>query len=246
MTVEVHQVRTPLSNSYVVEDDGRLFVVDVAARCHGYVLGFLEDHLDRRPEDVELVVCTHDDMDHIGGIRHLALACRAEFALPWASRSRLRKTLNDPGGWLVRMGTSAVEATRPRAWKMYASPNRRQRLERRPRKRVRLAQRDVARLRPAQRLRDGDMLPGFSDWRVVHTPGHTWDSCCFFHAPSGSLISGDTLLGSAQKDALVRPAIFSNPDHFRRSLRRLDELDIQSVHPGHGSVFRGDDLLAGL
>ena len=246
LAMQVHQVKTPLSNSYVIDDGEHLFVVDVAARCHGYVVGFLEDVLGRQPEEVGLVVCTHDDMDHIGGVRHLALACDAPFALPYASRSRLRKTWNDPGGWLMRMGTSMVEATRPRAWKMYANPARHTRFERRPRKRMNLRRGDVARQRPSHRLKHGDELPGFSDWRVLHTPGHTWDSCCYYHEPSGSLLSGDTLLGSAQKNRLVRPSIFSNLDQFRTSLRHLQELDVRSVYPGHGSAFHGEGLLDDL
>ncbi len=244
--MRVHQVKTPLSNSYVVEDGAGVFVVDVAARCHGYVLGHLEEELGRQPEDVELVLCTHDDMDHIGGLRHLALACRASLALPHASRSRLRKTWNDPGGWLVRMGTSMVEATRPRAWKMYANPARRTRFEGRPRKRLDLPRREVARQRPAHRLRHGEELPGFPGWSVIHTPGHTWDSCCYYHESSGSLLSGDTLLGSIQKNRLVRPSIFSNLDQFKTSMRRLRELDVRSVYPGHGSAFHGEDLLRGF
>lgn len=245
-SMKIHQVRTRLSNSYVVDHGDRLLVVDVGFRCHEYVLGFLEHELGRPASDVELVVCTHDDADHIGGVRHLALACSAAFAIPFASRHSLRKNLNDPTGSLVRLGTSVLEATRPRAWRMYMSPDRQSRLRRRPRKRVTLSSRDVGQLRPSLRLRHGMALPGFEDWSVVHTPGHSWDSCCFHHAESGALLSGDTLLGSSEKDQLVLPSIFSNRRQMRSALERLRALEVQSVYPGHGSAFHGDDLLDAL
>lgn len=241
--MKIHQVRTPLSNSYVVDHGDRLFVVDVGFRCHEYVLGFIEHELERPASDVELVVCTHDDGDHIGGVRHLALACSADFAIPFASRHTLRKNINDPTGAFVRLGTSMLEASRPRAWRMYVSPERQTRLRRRPRKRVSLDARDVGRLRPSQRLRHGMRLPGFEEWTVVHTPGHSWDSCCFHHAASGALLSGDTLLGSSEKDRLVLPSIFSNKRQMRSALETLRTLDVRSVYPGHGSAFHGDGLL---
>ena len=244
--MQVHQVRTPLSNSYVVEAGDALLVVDVGFRCHEYVLGFLTERLRRDPEEVELIVCTHDDADHMGGVRHLAVACRAAFALPYASRSPVRKYTNDPAGWLVRASTSLLEAARPRAWKMYVSPARRARVRKRVRTRVEVEPDAVEGFGPDYRLMDGHLLPGFEQWEVVHTPGHTWDSCCFFHAESRCLISGDTLLGSRLKERLVLPAVYSNRRQLRRSLQRLRELDPYAVHPGHGSSFHGEDLLTGL
>lgn len=245
-SMKIHQVRTRLSNSYVVDHGDKLFVVDVGFRCHEYVLGYIEHEMERPASDVELVICTHDDADHIGGVRHLALACSAEFALPFASRHTLRKNLNDPAGSFVRLGTSMLEASRPRAWRMYMSPGRQSRLRRRPRKRVRLSSRDVGQLRPSLRLRHGMPLPGFEDWTVVHTPGHSWDSCCFHHAESGALLSGDTLLGSSGQEQLVFPSIFSNRRQMRRTLEKLRTLEVRSVYPGHGSAFHGDDLFDAL
>lgn len=241
--MKIHQVRTPLSNSYVVSNDDRLLVVDVALRCHEYVLGFITENLRRDPREVDLVVCTHDDVDHLGGVRHLAVACEAAFALPYASRSPLQKHTNDPTGWLIRSATSMVEAARPRAWKMYASPTRRARVRQQFRRRVEIQPNALAGLEPDYRLKDGHLLPGFEAWQVVHTPGHTWDSCCFFHAESRSLLSGDTLLGSGRRDRLVFPGVYSNRRHLRRSLQRLRELEPRNVYPGHGSSLHGDDLL---
>lgn len=244
--MEIHQVRTPLSNSYVVTSDSGLLVVDVGHRCHEYVLGFISEKLQRDPIEVELIVCTHDDADHMGGVRHLAVACQAAFALPYASRSRLRKHANDPAGWLVRTATSMVEAARPRAWKMYASPSRRRRVRERVRTRVEIAPSAVSALGPDYRLKDGHLIPGFEQWEVLHTPGHTWDSCCFFHAASSSLLSGDTLLGSARRQRLVFPSVYSNRRQLRRSLHRLREFEPRNIYPGHGTSFHGEDLLTAV
>lgn len=126
---------------------------------------------------------------------------------------------------------------------MYASPTRRRRVRERVRTRVAIEPGAVSSLGPDYRLKDGHLIPGFEQWEVVHTPGHTWDSCCFFHAATSSLISGDTLLGSGRRNRLVFPSVFSNRRQLRRSVQRLRELDPRSVYPGHGSPLHGEDLL---
>lgn len=84
----IHLVKTRYVNSYVVEYADRLLVVDVAFKCHAYVLGFIEQKLKRPISDVGLIVCTHDDPDHIGGVAAFAELCAAEVAVPYASFRR--------------------------------------------------------------------------------------------------------------------------------------------------------------
>ena len=42
-----------------------------------------------------------------------------------------------------------------------------------------------------------DLLSGgetlFNSWKVLHTPGHTKGSCCFYNKDAGILLSGDTV-----------------------------------------------------
>ena len=75
--MNIHQLKTRLVNTYVVEYDERLLVMDVAIGCHEYVMGFIAHDLRRDIEQVDLVICSHDDPDHMGGVADLARACRA-------------------------------------------------------------------------------------------------------------------------------------------------------------------------
>jgi len=76
---------------------------------------------------------------------------------------------------------------------------------------------------------------GDFELEVIHTPGHTIDGLCFYHAPSRTLFSGDTVL----------PTILAEPDtkaaggsmaHYFYSLRILRQRPIDHVLPGHGGV----------
>ena len=243
--MKIHLIKTRLANAYAVEYEHSLFIVDVARGCHRQVLGGVAEDLGRTIEDIHLVTCTHDDPDHMGGIWRLAQLAEADVALPHAAGSAARKIANDPFGNVMRFGTALMEMTRPRMWNMYANPERAKAAKSLPHYSGGDYDRDAERISPV-RLKDGDVLPGFEDWTALHTPGHSWDSICFFHEETGSLISGDTLLGSRRKAQLVLPAIYANRSHYTETLARLKSLDIRAVYPGHGMVIEGEDLFAEL
>lgn len=235
--MKIHQVKTRLVNTYVIEYPDRLFVMDVAVGCHRYVLGFIEQELGRDIHDVELVICSHDDPDHMGGVKRLAALCDAAVAIPLSSGLPHHKFWNDPVGIVMRILTSLREGLRARMWEMYLNPRRGMAARKKPKytgqKSALLAKR-----RNTQYRLQGGTLPGFTDWKVLHTPGHSWDSCCYYHRESGSLLSGDTLLGSAKMEKVVVPAIYANAEHTQQSLAVLRQLPLQAVYPGHGSVIR--------
>ena len=89
-------------------------------------------------------------------------------------------------------------------------------------------------MRPAEMiLRDGDVLTlGKSEIKVMHTPGHTEGSVCFF---AGDVIfTGDTLFDrSIGRTDLIGGSQALLEDSLRKlcALRR----DYQ-IYPGHGSV----------
>ncbi len=247
--MKIHRVKTRLVNSYIVEYPDRLLVVDVAVNCHRQVLGFLEQEIGRPVSDVSLAICTHDDPDHIGGLAELASLAGASQGIPYASSAPWRKMANDPTGAIVRFGTGIREAFRARSWQMYFSKERDERAKQLAHYEGELdIGADEQNKTGSHRvlLKHMQTIPGFPDWRVIHTPGHSWDSCCYYHADSGSLISGDTLLGSAKLQRLVVPSIYSNKRQTRASLKRLRRLGIAAVYPGHGSPQFGEQLIENI
>jgi hydroxyacylglutathione hydrolase len=76
-------------------------------------------------------------------------------------------------------------------------------------------------------------LSGF-DLEVLHTPGHTLDGICLYHAPSRTMFTGDTVMPHAMAE--MDPSAGGRLDHYLYSIRTLLKKDIENVMPGHGGI----------
>ena len=83
-------------------------------------------------------------------------------------------------------------------------------------------------------LNDGEKfsLAGF-DIELIHTPGHTEGSCCYYISAEKMLLSGDTLFeGSVGRTDLPTGSMRQMMDSINDRLRKLP--DDTEVYPGHG------------
>jgi hydroxyacylglutathione hydrolase len=86
---------------------------------------------------------------------------------------------------------------------------------------------------PSKTLKDGDIISaGKKKWEVIHTPGHTPGSVCFYMKDEGILISGDTLFKGTRGNTSFAT---SCPQLMGESLLKLSHLPpTTKVYPGHG------------
>jgi glyoxylase-like metal-dependent hydrolase (beta-lactamase superfamily II) len=90
---------------------------------------------------------------------------------------------------------------------------------------------------PDRGLADGEAIEdGEYRLRVLHTPGHASNHACLLDERSGLLFTGDHLMSGST--VVILP-----PDGSMRlyleSLRRLREMPLRNLAPGHGPVMRG-------
>ena len=89
------------------------------------------------------------------------------------------------------------------------------------------------------RVEDGDTIPT-ELWplEVIWTPGHTKGGMCLYAKEQGILFSGDTVFPDGNYGAYYGES--GSLQEMIVSLRRLSELDIEVMLPGHGwPVFEG-------
>ena len=99
-------------------------------------------------------------------------------------------------------------------------------------------------------LPDGGAIPGLSEWRWIHTPGHTAGHVSLFRDRDRTLIAGDAVCTTKQESALAvltqRPELHGPPAYFTQdwqcaavSVERLAALDPDVLASGHGEPMRG-------
>lgn len=87
-------------------------------------------------------------------------------------------------------------------------------------------------------LREGEMQAGLVSLQVIHTPGHSPGSVCFYWPDEKVLFSGDVIFngGIGRTDLPM-----GNGEDLKASIRRLAALDVEYVLSGHGEPVRGSD-----
>lgn len=222
--MEIHLIKGRRANSYVIAEHKRLMVVDVAFLSDTEVARYLTAQMGRSLEEVDAILCTHGHGDHLGGVMALAEKCEAQIYVPPLTRTWRYQFRQSPSKLLRR-------------WRQKQKSRHGEADQ---------AGSEIAFCPSFKPLIHGATVPGFDNWLVIHTPGHTLDSCCYFHQPSSSLISGDTILGSGRTNRLLLPVIYRDRGQLQRSIQALNRLNPAAIYPGHGSSFKGKDLLVNL
>jgi glyoxylase-like metal-dependent hydrolase (beta-lactamase superfamily II) len=219
-------------NCYLIEDRP-LTLVDTGPNS-GKALDELEralDGLGYRIEDLELIVITHQHMDHLGLLEILARRSGAEVAAfhllgPYLSSFSESSTADDAFAMEImrRHGVpadlAAALSSVGASFRAFGSSGR-----------------------VTRPLRDGDelVLAGRT-LQALHRPGHSPSDMVFLDRQRGLLIGGDHLLAHISSNPLVsRPlsgALSDRRPHalidYIGSLRATRELAVELVLSGHG------------
>ena len=230
-------------NVYLIEDDP-LTLLDAGPNS-GRALDELEHALaahGRRVEDLELILVSHQHMDHVGLVDILARRSGAEVA-----------ALDLLAPWLARYGKfqDADDAFAETVMARHGIPEE-----------TRLALRAVshafrgwgARATVTRTLAEGDEI-ALRDrtLRVHHRPGHSPSDTVFHDAERGTLLAADHLIRHISSNPLIaRPLDVPLDDaDAAREVRRPQSLqiyleslartktmaDVELVLPGHGQAF---------
>lgn len=89
-----------------------------------------------------------------------------------------------------------------------------------------------------QPIEDGDILPMLGGLRVIHTPGHTPGSVCLYGARDRILFVGDSLQRRFGRVSFASALYSDDPVAARQSMKRLAELDVETVVFSHFAALR--------
>jgi glyoxylase-like metal-dependent hydrolase (beta-lactamase superfamily II) len=221
----IHRAGTELVNWYLLEQGGKVTIVD--AGCSGYrpQLEPALREIGRSIDDVEAVVLTHAHIDHIGFAKLLqderGLPVYAhEAELPQATTGKAPKTEGSYLPALLRY-RRAREIVFEIARNGGARPPKLARLE---------------------CFGDGHQLDVPGRPRAIHTPGHSPGHCVLHVAEEGALFTGDALCGwstiTGEPGPILPPREYNNSTaQARESLDRIEAIPADTLYYGHGDPW---------
>ncbi|MBY8091120.1 MBL fold metallo-hydrolase [Vibrio fluvialis] len=217
--MKLHTLKGYIQNIYLAEYPDKLLLLDGASRADVPVIqAFIEKTLERPVQDLKAVVVTHMHPDHAGGAHKLRelTGCKIVSA---------NKTNHWYQGWdgvlmyLTDLALAHWMANRLRC----------------PKRRLWFARK----LRADIRLCDGDVIPGFEDWQVLETPGHTDRDLSVYHPQQGILYVADLIV--EVKKRLISPFPIFYPNQYRRSVKRVLDLAPNTLLLAHGKDIPFDE-----
>nr|WP_164837324.1 MBL fold metallo-hydrolase [Vibrio alfacsensis] len=197
---------------YLAEYSDKLMLLDGASRADiPNLKDFIEHQLHRPFSELKLVVVTHMHPDHAGAAHKLRdlTGCKVLAA------KRERHWYGGLDGWFMHL-TDLVLAR----W----MANR----MRKPKRNLWYSRK----LRPDIELVDGDVIPGFEDWQVLETPGHTDRDLSVYHAEQNVIYVADLMV--KVKSRLIAPFPIFHPNQYRQSLLRVFEMNPVCLLVAHG------------
>jgi glyoxylase-like metal-dependent hydrolase (beta-lactamase superfamily II) len=222
----VHRIEDVHTNWYLIEDEGRLTVVDAGVPRSWESLREALHELGHKATDIAAVVLTHAHFDHLG----FAERARVELDVPVYVHENDVPLTRHPRQYSHERARSCYLATQPRALPYVIGFARSRALFPMPVKEI-------------VRFEDGTLpVPGSP--RVVLTPGHTLGHCALHLPDRDVVIAGDAVVTldpytGRKGPRIVARAATADSERNLRSLDAIAATGAGTVLVGHGEPWTG-------
>jgi glyoxylase-like metal-dependent hydrolase (beta-lactamase superfamily II) len=221
----IHRLEHAYTNCYLVEDGGRLTVVDTAFPSTWRVLDSAFRAIGGDRKDVAAVVLTHGHFDHVG----FAARAQHEWGVDVWVHLQDRYLAAHPYRYAHERARSLYPLLYPRALPALLAMTAAGALN------VRGV--DAVRSLPTE-----GVLPVPGSPVVIPTPGHTFGHCALHFPDRDAVISGDALVTLDPYRATTGPQIVAgaataDSAQALASLRALSATGARIVLPGHGDPW---------
>jgi glyoxylase-like metal-dependent hydrolase (beta-lactamase superfamily II) len=210
--MQIHTLKGYIQSIYLVEYNHGLLLLDGC--CRGdvqTVCDFITETLKRPLSDLKRIVVTHMHPDHAGGAHALRKRTGCSVATgvsdrPWYQglEGRVMHATDILLGYYMakRLGKPYRMLWYPRF------------------------------LKADEVLREGDTVPGFDEWKILETHGHTNGDISLWHRPSHRVYVGDLIVKVRQN--FITPWPIFHPNRYRSSVEKIRTLSPDYLLLAHG------------
>lgn len=210
--MKLHHINGYIQDTWLVEEPHGLMLLDGASRADVIpICKFITDELGYSLSHLKTIIVTHMHPDHAGGAHVLRKLSNAKII-----------SANVEGQWYKGISGILMQwidialalwvagrMKKPRRFIWY-SPW----------------------LSPDIKLPDGASVPGFDDWQVLFTQGHTDRDLSIRHLPSNSVYVADLMV--TVKGRYIPPYPVFYPNRYKASIVKIRDLKPEHIMLAHG------------
>lgn len=212
--MKIHEINGYIASLYLVETNQGLLLLDSGCRCDVEIVQrFIENTLNKKMEDLKLVIVTHAHPDHSGGASFYKEKFKTKIAGPENVNNWYRGFEGILTYGIDLLLTYLVALRKKKGIKNILFPRK---------------------LRLDFALKDGDAIPGFENWKVLQTPGHTTDDLTLYCQRENTAYIADMIVG--QRKEFFRPYPLSLPGEYKKSLQKYIDLKIETFLMAHYGI----------
>ena len=213
---DITKIESGRANCYLVRTEHGFVLIDTGYAKDREIID--EALAQAECDELQLIVLTHGDFDHVGNAAYLRERFGCMIAMHQSDVNMV-----ETGDMFSNRGMGRLKEAFVKVFAFFM--------------RIRLDKAD--RFSPDVLVEDGQSLAGLGFKATVHhLPGHSRGSIGLL-TDQGHFFCGDlfTNVSSPKKSTLV-----SNHDDYAKSMEVIQHLDIKTVYPGHGTSFSQDAL----
>lgn len=213
---------------YLIEYPDKMLLLDSGCRSDvNNIIKYITS-IGRKVSDLKLVVVTHAHPDHSGG----AMLFRSRYNITIAAPRSINEWYAGFSGvltYVVDLLLTYFVAKKKKRGLKWIFFSRQIKIDR--------------------VLEDLALLPGFADWQVISTPGHTISDISLYNSKASTIYIADNIVAS--KSAFFRPYPITTPESYQESLKKYIELDPATyllAHYGENKISKEqiDKLIQGV
>ncbi len=209
----VYQITLRVTNIILIAEE-ELTLIDTGFRGSApQIMSFIQ-RLGRSPEEITLIILTHNHLDHAGGLAELKRFAPAKVVLHKADISADESRLPYPRVIRRLLHVPPFSLFRPL---VYVKPS----------------EVDI-------QVEGGEVFSPLGGLQVIHTPGHTPGSISLFSPKKRLLMVGDALNNRFRVIQLPPKMVSTDLTQAVDSVKRIAQLDFDILCFGHGSPITKD------